>query len=298
MDELFSLAELLEPYQHDGIAILPNKMMATIFFEPSTRTRLSFESAMNRLGGRVLTEATPLISSSIAKDESLDDMLRVVSEYANIIVLRHPDPDVAEKAVKSSMVPVISGGFGDREHPTQALLDLYTIYRTMGKIDFVSVTIAGPDLSKARVGHSLALALARYRAKITLVSPAASATPDYVISSLKNQNADLTQVLDPTLDEYMTVIGSSDIVYLAGCRVPKGDQSRETFRRLNQQYFVPLEALENAKSKGKMVYLMHPLPRFLGEIDPRIDCTPFALYFRQAGCGVVLRMALLLSILS
>jgi aspartate carbamoyltransferase catalytic subunit len=295
IDDLLALAALLEPFRDSAINLLPTKLMATLFFEPSTRTRLSFETAMNRLGGRVISEATALISSSAAKEESLEDSIRVISEYANVIVLRHHDAETAERATQRSTVPVISGGFGDKEHPTQALLDLYTIYRTLKRIDGSRVTIACPDLTKARTGHSLALALARYKSEITLVSPSLARTPDYVIKSLAG--ASFKEVTDPSREEYASLVQSSDIVYLPGCRVPKGDESREAFRKLSEQYLVSLEMLEKAKEDGKMVYLMHCLPRFPGEMDLRVDDTSHAIYFKQAGYGVPLRMALLLSLL-
>ncbi len=295
IDDLLALAASLEPYRDGVINLLPTKLMATLFFEPSTRTRLSFEAAMNRLGGMVISEATALISSSAAKEESLEDSIRVLSEYANIIVLRHHDAETAERATQAASVPVISGGFGDKEHPTQALLDLYTIYRTLKKIDGSRVTIASPDLTKARTGHSLALALARYQSEITLVSPSAARTPDYVIKSLAGTH--FKEVTDPSPPQYASIIQSSDIVYLPGCRVPKGDASRDIFRKLSEQYLISLDMLEKAKKNGKMVYLMHCLPRFPGEMDLTIDRTPHAIYFKQAGYGVPLRMALLLAIL-
>lgn len=296
IDDLLELAASLEPYRSSVVNLLSKKLMATLFFEPSTRTRLSFEAAMNRLGGRVISEASALISSSAAKEESLEDMIRVMSEYANVIVLRHHDAEAAERATQNSTVPVISGGFGDKEHPTQALLDLYTIYRTLRKIDGSKVTIASPDLAKARTGHSLALALARYKSEITLVSPSSAKTPDYVIEGLGGAN--FKEVTDPSAEEYTALIQSSNIVYLPGCRVPKGDASRDAFRKLSAQYLIPLEMLEKAKENGRMVYVMHCLPRFPGEMDLRVDQTQHAIYFEQAGHGIPLRMALLLSILS
>jgi len=175
--DLFELGRRLEPWNRSAVNLLPGKVLATLFFQPSTRTRLSFETAMHRLGGAVITETTPLISSSAAKEESLDDMLRVVAQYANVIVLRHFDDVEARRAVGSSGAPVISGGFGQWEHPTQALLDLYTLWRTYGRIKDLKVCIASTDLDHARTGHSMAYGLARLGAKVTLASPSNARTP-------------------------------------------------------------------------------------------------------------------------
>ena len=150
---LFNLALSLEPYNRLCLDILKGNIMVTLFFQPSTRTRMSFETAMLRLGGAVVSEANPMVGSSAAKEESLTDMMRVVSQYANVIVLRHPDANAAEESVTYAECPVISGGFGHREHPTQALLDLYTLWRTYGRIEGLQVCVASPDLIKARTGQ-------------------------------------------------------------------------------------------------------------------------------------------------
>jgi len=296
IETLFEATKLMEPYVRVGINLLPRKVLATLFFEPSTRTRLSFETAMHKLGGSVISESTPLISSAVAKEESLDDMIKVISKYADIIVLRHPDSEKAMKAIKMSDVPVISGGFGDLEHPTQSLLDLYTIWRTFGKIDGLSVMIACPDLKAARTGHSLTYGLAKFGVKIILASPEDLKMPKEVIENLREVGADFTEFLDsPNFDE---LVSSSDVVYLPGCRVPHGPE-RDVFRRIASKYFIKLETLENAKEKlGRMVYIMHCLPRFPGEMDLRIDLTPHALYFKQVEYGIPIRMALIASILS
>jgi aspartate carbamoyltransferase catalytic subunit len=168
---LFELARSLEPWNRSKIDLLPGKVMSTLFFQPSTRTRMSFETAMHRLGGSVISEANPMVTSSAAKEESLVDMMKVVSKYANIIVIRHPNDVEARDGVTYSEVPVINGGFGDWEHPTQALLDLYTLWRTHNRIEGLSVTIAIADLVAARTGHSMAYGLARMGANVTLASP-------------------------------------------------------------------------------------------------------------------------------
>jgi aspartate carbamoyltransferase catalytic subunit len=132
---LFNLARVLEPWNRSRIDLLPGNVMSTLFFQPSTRTRMSFETAMHRLGGAVISEANPMVTSSAAKEESLADMMKVVSKYANVIVLRHPNDVQAREGASYSESPVINGGFGDWEHPTQALLDMYTLWRTHGRVD-------------------------------------------------------------------------------------------------------------------------------------------------------------------
>ncbi len=292
---LFEATKLMEPYMKVGLSLLPRKVLATLFFEPSTRTKFSFETAMHKLGGDVISESTPYTSSSIAKEESLDDMIRVISKYVDIIVLRHPNSEEAIRAVQASDVPIISGGFGDLEHPTQALLDLYTIWRTFGRIKNLKVIIASPDLKAARTGHSLAYGLAKLDAEIILASSKELKMPKETIENLRRMKASVTEFFDPlNFDE---LVSSSDVVYFPGCRVPCGPK-RDAFRNIASKYFIQLETLEKTKEKlGKMVYVMHPLPRFPGEIDPRIDQTHHALYFKQIEYSIPIRMTIIASIL-
>ena len=184
--ELFELGKRLEPWNMLGIGLLAGRVMVTLFFQPSTRTRMSFETAMLRLGGGVVTETTPLISSSAAKEESLNDTMKVVSKYANVVVLRHPEEEVARVASAYSEVPVINGGFGNWEHPTQALLDLYTLWRTFGRVEGLKVCVASPDLIAARTGHSMAMGLSRLGASVTLASRKDRRIPAEVRSMLKD----------------------------------------------------------------------------------------------------------------
>ncbi len=169
LENIFKTAEMLEPFWRSRIPLLEGKILCTQFFQPSTRTRFSHETAMFRLGGNVITESNPLVSSSAAKGESLYDSLRVTSQYADIIVLRHPDEGVIDtiELLGSDSSPIISGGYGNVTHPTQGLLDMYTAYRALGG-DFkkMTVMIATPDLSRARSGQSFGLGLARMGAKL------------------------------------------------------------------------------------------------------------------------------------
>ncbi|MGA2527738.1 MAG: aspartate carbamoyltransferase [Acidimicrobiales bacterium] len=293
--DLFDLGRRLEPWNRSAVQLLSGKVMAALFFQPSTRTRMSFETAMHRLGGAVLTETTPLISSSAAKEESLDDMLKVVSKYANLIVLRHFDDVEARRAVGASESPVINGGFGQWEHPTQALLDLYTLWRTYGHVDGLKVCIASTDLDHARTGHSMAYGLARLGAEVTLASPKSARTPQEVLAKLSALGASVTEEFDFEQDSFNELIFNMDLVYLPGCSAPKGPEA-DAFKTTMDKYLVRYETLERAEGEGHRIYVTHTLPRRAGEMDLRIDASQSELYFKAIAYSVSIRMALLLSI--
>ena len=294
---LFNLARVLEPWNRSQIDLVNGNVMATLFFQPSTRTRMSFETAMHRLGGAVITETTPLISSSAAKEESLEDMVKVVSKYANVIVLRHPNDEEAREGASYSESPVINGGFGNWEHPTQALLDLYTLWRTHDRVEGLKVCIASADLIAARTGHSMAYGLARLGAKVTLACPSVNRTPDYVIEKLDSVDGDVTEVLDLNQDSFNELISDMDLVYLPGCSAPKGAEA-EAFKKLMDDYYVRFDTLDNAYNEtGKIVRVTHTLPRRAGEMDPEIDTSRHQQYFEAIAYSVSIRMALLVSIL-
>jgi aspartate carbamoyltransferase catalytic subunit len=293
---LFSLAHHLEIWNRSIYNILTGNVMATLFFQPSTRTRLSFETAMQRLGGMVISESTPLISSSAAKEESLSDMLRVVSKYANIIVLRHFDDEEARKAATYAEVPIINGGFGHWEHPTQALLDLYTMWRTFGHIEGLKVCIASPDLIEARTGHSMAYGLARLGAEVTLASPKAKKTPENVISEISSSGGHIVEAFDLDQNGFNELVSCMDMIYLPGCSAPKGSSSDE-FKRAMDNYFVRFETLDRVfQTEKRTVFITHTLPRRTGEMDLRIDDSPSQLYFEAILHSVSIRMALVASI--
>lgn len=293
---LFELAKVLEPWNRSMIDLLRGNMMAALFFQPSTRTRMSFETAMHRLGGAVITETTPLISSSAAKEESLSDMLKVVSKYANVIVLRHFDDTVAREAVPYSDAPVINGGFGHWEHPTQALLDLYTLWRTFDKVEGLKICIASPDLVEARTGHSMAYGLARLGARVTLASTKARRTPDEVIKKIGSLGVSVEESFDHSQDSFNELISGMDMVYLPGCSAPKGEEA-EAFKKLMDDYFVRFETLDKVRQEeDRIVYVTHTLPRRSGEMDLRIDASPSQLFFEAIAYSVSLRMALVASI--
>lgn len=294
---LFELAATLEPWNRSVIDLLPGNVMVTLFFQPSTRTRMSFETAMHRLGGAVITEANPMVSSSSAKEESLADAMKVVSKYANVIVLRHPNDVEARDASTYSDSPVINGGFGNWEHPTQALLDLYTIWRTQGKIEDVKVCVASADLIAARTGHSMAQGLARLGAKVTLASPKSNRTPASVMEKLNTANGNVTEVFDLNQDSFNELISDMDLVYLPGCSAPKGAEA-EAFKKLMDSYYVRYETLEKVRQEqDRVICVTHTLPRRAGEMDLRIDTTPSQQYFEAITYSVSIRMALVAAIL-
>ena len=254
---------------------------------------------MHRLGGSVITEADPTHNSSVAKNESLADSLRVTSEYADVIVMRHPN-DVealgALKEIEGHCSPVISGGYGHVTHPTQGLLDSYTCWRAFGDLSKVTVAIATPDLSRARSGQSFALALAAMGAKIIYTGTSELRTPEIVRQKLQKMGANFEEHFDLTMkqNEELYMDKGVDLIYLPGCSVKKDDPNRADFEKKMANYYVSLDMLKNIKAKtGKTVGVHHSLPRNPGEFDFGIDNTEHQLYFRAIGFSVALRMALL-----
>jgi aspartate carbamoyltransferase catalytic subunit len=295
--QLFELAKLLEPWNRSKIELVTGSVMSTLFFQPSTRTRMSFETAMHRLGGGVISEANPLVTSSAAKEESLADMLRVVSKYANIIVLRHFNAEEARSAVPNSESPIINAGWGHWEHPTQALLDLYTLYRTYGRIEGLDVCVASPDLVEARTGHSMAQGLARLGANVILASQKSRRTPDDVRQKLQAYGSHVKEEFDLTQDSFNELISEMDLVYLPGCSAPKGPDA-EAFKLVMDNYYVRYDTVERVqRDENRTVYVTHTLPRRAGEMDLRIDQSASQLYFEAIAYSVSLRMALVASIL-
>ncbi len=284
-DALLETAEKMEKVENSGgDESLKGKVLACLFYEPSTRTRLSFETAMHRLGGSVIT-ADGIQFSSLYKGETIEDTITVINQYADIIAMRHPDAGSADKAASVSEVPFINAGDGPGQHPTQALLDLYTIQKERGTIDGISITMVG-DLRYGRTVHSLCYLLGLYNnVKFTFVAPAELTMPEKVTSYLQEKGLEFTETdeLEDGLD--------SDVIYIT--RVQKerfADQSE--YERLKLKYVLTADHL-----KGKKGTVMHPLPR-VGEIDTLVDALPTAAYFRQAKNGVYLRMALLSMLLN
>jgi len=261
---------------------LAGKILATCFFEPSTRTRLSFETAMHRLGGDVIGFADPS-GTSLHKGETLSDAVKTVSGYADAIVLRHPHEGSARLAAEKSSVPVINGGDGAGQHPTQTLLDLFTIREELGRIDKLKIGLLG-DLRYGRTVHSLAAALARFKNQLHFIAPESLAMPSRVTDTLPekwNEHDKLEEIL-PELDVlYVTRIQRE--------RFP----DPEDYRQIAGAYRITLECLRDAKPGLR---ILHPLPR-VDEIATEVDATEHAVYFQQAANGVPVRMALLDAIL-
>ena len=262
-------------------------IMATLFFEPSTRTRLSFTSAMMRLGGNVLgfSEAA---SSSTSKGESLADTITVVGGYSDIIVMRHPKEGSPLVACKNSSLPVINAGDGGHNHPTQTLTDLLTINREKGRLDNLVIGLCG-DLKFGRTVHSLITAMSRYKnIKFILISPDELKLPEYVKKEVLEKN-NIEYVETNSLEEYMSEL---DILYMT--RVQKERFfNEEDYVRLKDYYILTKDKLESAK---KDLCILHPLPR-VNEISTDVDTDPRACYFKQANYGVYIRMALILKLL-
>ncbi|MEM2110884.1 MAG: aspartate carbamoyltransferase [Candidatus Bathyarchaeia archaeon] len=284
IDYVLKIAETMEPLVNEGSDMLRGKVMASLFFEPSTRTRLSFETAMHKLGGDAIGFSEPEISSA-KKGESLADTVRTVEKYSDVIVLRHPQEGSARFAAEYADVPVINGGSGAEEHPTQALLDLYTIFKEKGKIDGLNITLMG-DLRYGRTVHSLAYALSFYDVKLNLVSPDLLKMRREVLESIKDQIevSEYTSVED--------ILPDIDVLYVTRIQKERFPDLGE-YAKVKGTYTVDLEVLRGAKDD---LIILHPLPR-VDEIAVEVDSTPFAKYFQQVRNGVIVRMALLALVL-
>lgn len=303
VEALFEVASYLEPlWRTGGLNLLPGKVLGTLFFETSTRTRLGFEISMNKLGGKVIAESSPLITSRMAVGESLEDSLRTISSYVDLIALRHPQAEVATKAVKDgAKVPVITGGFGGHEHPVAGYTDLYTIWRTFGRIDGLKVLFLGPDQSHSRTTHSLAIGLSKFDSEVVLATQSDKKNPQDFIKKLKEKNVKFTEHLDPSKSDVEKLVQSADVVYCSMFirGIPEKDPERTEWFNMASKYYIELEYLEKAKRDlGKSVKVMHPLPRYPEkEMDHRIDTTEHALYWKQVDLAQPIRMAMILSIL-
>lgn len=268
------------------LPLLKGKILGNLFFEPSTRTRMSFETAMKRLGGDVINLGA-VASSSIVKGETLHDTIRMVDGYSDIIALRHPRQGAAQYASDCAKVPIANAGDGAGHHPTQTMLDLFTIKQAHGKIENLNVVLVG-DLRFGRTVHSLSYALVRFGCKLTLVSPESLRLPEEIVNELKAQGGELTitEDLKPQLKD-------ADVVYMTRIQKERFPDEDEYFRVAG---IYKLAANDLASVKNDMI-VMHPLPR-VDEINPDVDSTRHAAYFEQAFNGVVTRMALLCNMLN
>lgn len=280
IDKIFAVADQLEKKPDNS---LKGKIMASLFYEPSTRTRFSFESAMLRLGGSVITTESAKEFSSAAKGETLEDSIRVIGNYADVIVLRHSEEGSSKKAASVSSVPIVNAGDGSGQHPTQALLDLYTIKRELGKIHGVTIAMVG-DLKHGRTIRSLSYLLGKYKnIKIYFVSPKGLRVGGDVKEYLTKH-----KVIYSETDDLQPVLEDVDVLYQTRIQKERFKTVKE-YNKYNGCYTIDLGAVKQMKTKS---IIMHPLPR-VNEILPEVDGSPQAVYFKQTYYGLLIRMALL-----
>ncbi len=286
LDALFDLAAEIEKDPERFAHICDGRILATAFYEPSTRTRLSFEAAMLRLGGKVIG-FSDAGSSSAAKGESVSDTIKVISQYADICAMRHPKEGAAYVAASKSEIPVINAGDGGHQHPTQTLADLMTIRSMHGKLGGFKIGLCG-DLKFGRTVHSLINALVRYEGiSFVFISPPELKVPDYITEMLNEKNIPYTEVIK--LEE---VIADLDMLYMT--RVQKERFfNEEDYVRLKDFYILTKDKMNLA---GKDMLVLHPLPR-VNEISVEVDEDPRACYFKQVKYGMYVRMALIMTLL-
>jgi len=284
IDYILKIAETMEPIAVKGSDMLRGKILATLFFEPSTRTRLSFEAAMHKLGGSTIGFAESEIAS-VKKGENLADTVRTVENYADVIALRHPLEGAARLAAEFARIPVINGGSGAEEHPTQALLDLYTIRKEKGKIDGLKIAFVG-DLRYGRTVHSLAYALSLYNIELFLISPDTLKMRKEVLQTIKEK---IPVTEKRNLEKIIPIV---DVLYVTRIQKERFPEPAE-YAKVKGFYKIDIKTLTAAK---KDLIILHPLPR-VDEIAAEVDNTPYARYFQQVWNGIVVRMAILSLIL-
>jgi aspartate carbamoyltransferase catalytic subunit len=285
LEKVFGEAEEMEKVVlRGGSDELKGRIMASLFYEPSTRTRLSFEAAMIRLGGEALGTESASEFSSVAKGETLEDTIQIVSAYCDVIVLRHFDVGASKRAAAVSPVPVINAGDGPGQHPTQALLDLYTINKELGRVDGLRIAMVG-DLANGRTVRSLSYLLSKYEGvELVFVAPPAVAMGRDIKAHLRERGVAYTETSD--LD---AVLPEVDVVYQTRIQKERFGNKQAEYRRVAGVYVMDERSMSLMRPGA---VLMHPLPR-VGEISPEVDNDPRAAYFRQARNGLFIRMALL-----
>ncbi len=287
LDEIFKLAHEIEKNPEEFLHVCDGKILATLFYEPSTRTRFSFEAAMLRLGGKVIGFSEPN-SSSVSKGESVADTIRTVACYADIVAMRHPKEGAPRIAAEYSSIPVINAGDGGHQHPTQTLTDLLTTMSIKGTLSNLTIGCCG-DLKFGRTVHSLIKAMSRYKNnKFVLISPEELSIPDYIRKEvLEKNNIEFKQV-----EKMEDVMNELDILYMT--RVQKERFfNEEDYIRLKDSYILDGEKMKKAKED---MIVLHPLPR-VNEISYEVDNDPRGCYFRQAKYGMYVRMALMAKLL-
>jgi len=280
---ILSIAKRIE--KNKNPILLKNKLAALLFYEPSTRTRLSFASAIKRLGGNTIGFAKGEVTS-LKKGETLWDTIKMVEQYSDVIIIRHAIEGAARLAAEAASVPVINAGDGANQHPTQTLLDLYTIQKEKGKLENINIGFLG-DLKYGRTVHSLAIALSHFNARMFFISPSALKMPQHYLDELKQKKIKFTEV-----QNLSKVSKQLDVLYATRIQQERFPDPVE-YEKYKNAYRLDKSILENSK---KNMIIMHPLPR-VGEIDPELDETKNAVYFKQAGNGIPLRQALLALVL-
>lgn len=286
LEHIFKVASDMEKYVKTGSDTLKNKILASLFFEPSTRTRFSFTSAMYRLGGNVLGFDDPEMSSK-AKGETLVDSIRVIDSYADAIVIRHTIEGIVELAAEYSNVPIINAGSGTLGHPTQAMVDLFSILREKNTIDGLTIGILG-DLKYGRTVKSLAYGLANYDVQLVLIAPELLRMRRDILEDLSEAGKSIREV--PYLEE---TISDLDILYVTRIQEERFPDPSE-YEKVKGYFIISKKSLKSAKDD---LIVLHPLPR-VGEISTDVDSTKHARYFKQSYYGLMVRMALLSLIMS
>jgi len=285
--DLFDEAVVMEAIILKGSSdLLDGKLMASIFFEPSTRTRFSFETAMIRLGGRVISNPDMVKNSSVKKRETLSDTGKVISQMVDVIAMRHPDKGSVAELAEGSDVPVLNAGDGAGDHPSQGLLDVYTIWKEKTGVDGLTIGMVG-DLKYGRVPHAEANLLKHFNVKFVFISPEALKMPDDIVEDLKKSGCDVEE-----LEDLESVISDLDVISMTRIQEERFDDKAE-YEKYAGSYLLDSRLMEKVKSDA---IILHPLPR-VDEINKEVDSDLRAKYFDQVGNGVVVRMALLKKVL-
>ena len=290
LSDIFAVAQEMEQVvQHYGSNILSRRVMATLFYEPSTRTRLSFESAMTRLGGGVLTTENAREFSSAAKGETIEDTIRVIAGYADVVVMRHFESGASKRAAAVSSVPIINAGDGAGQHPTQALLDMYTIQREIGRLDDISIAMVG-DLANGRTVRSLCYLLTKFKnPKIYFIAPGLVRMKDDIKEYLQRYEVDFEEE-----EDLHAVASKVDVIYQTRIQKERFGDRIADYEQARGKYIINKSVMDCLQEHA---VVLHPLPR-VDEIDSEVDGDPRAAYFRQAHNGLYVRMALLRMLLA
>jgi aspartate carbamoyltransferase catalytic subunit len=289
LNEIFAVTkEMEEVVSRYGSSILNHRIMASLFYEPSTRTRLSFESAMFRLGGDVITTESAREFSSAAKGETLEDTIRIIEGYSDVVVMRHYESGAARRAANVASVPIINAGDGPGQHPTQALLDLYTIQKEIGRLDRFKIAMVG-DLANGRTTRSLAYLLSKYKdVQVYFVAPRVVKMKDDIKAHLDEHDVKWEEA-----DDLIAVAREVDVVYQTRIQKERFGDRTEDYEQARGKYIIDDSVMAALPEKS---VVLHPLPR-VDEIAPEVDSDSRAAYFRQAHNGLYIRMALLQMVL-